>query len=109
MTKIIGKNINITDTAVVSDGVEITVNTAVTAVASNDDRLGLEISITVQDAWVRKMPAATDASTRKGTIIMAGGPPFRIPAGGGETLYTGEVSIINVKNGKKPVFTTTEY
>ncbi len=106
--KVAGKNLNVTDEVTVEDGVEITVNTAVVAVVLDNDRLGCEISILVQDAWVRKMPAATDGSTRKGELIEKGGT-FSAQGKNSDTIYSGEISIMNARNGKKPVFYVTRY
>lgn len=106
--RIDGKNLNVTDEVIVEDGVEITVNTAVVAVTSDALRLGCEITIREQDAWVRKMPAATDGSTRKGEFIEKGGV-FSAQSNKSDTIYSGEISIINARDGRNPVFYVTRY
>ena len=105
MVAIIGRNINTHDTATVADEVEITVNTAVTAVSSNAARLYVAITILDKDAFIRLIPAATDASTRKG-IFLKKNETYELPA---DNIYTGEISIINKKNNEKPTYYVTEF
>lgn len=105
MANRIGRNQNLNDTATVSDGVEITVDTAVTAVSTNSERIYLAITIKDKDAWIRFITAATDASTRKGVYIKKD-QTYELPT---DNIYTGEVSIINKKNNEKPTFYITEF
>lgn len=97
--------LNTNTAATVLDEVEITVNTAVTASASKGDRMYWAVTILDKDAFIRFLPAATDASTRKG-IFLKKNTTYEMPAG---TIYTGEISIINKKNGEKPTYYITEF
>ena len=105
MSLMIGRNVNTNDIASVDDEVEITVNTAVTALAANPRRIYVAISIKEKDAWIRLMPSATDNSTRKG-IYLKKDQTYELPT---DNVYTGEVSIINKKNNEKPKFYITEF
>ncbi|MBL4940970.1 MAG: hypothetical protein JKY81_04830 [Colwellia sp.] len=105
MADITGRNINTRDAATVDDEVKITVNTAVVAVAANEDRLYLAISIIDKDAFIRLMPAATDGSERKG-IFLKKNTTYEFPT---DNIYVGEISIINKKNNEKPVYYVTEF
>lgn len=100
-----GRNSNTNDTASVADEVEITVNTAVTALVANTRRIYVAITIKDKDAWIRLMPAATDATTRKG-IYLKKDQTYELPT---DNVYIGEVSIINKKNNEKPTFYITEF
>lgn len=105
MALILGRNRNSNTAATVADLVEITGNVAVTAIASNTLRIMCIISITKEDAWIRFLPAATDNSTRKG-IFLKKDQEYSIPT---DNVYTGEISIINAKDNKKPQFSISEY
>ena len=100
-----GRNINTREAANVVNEVKITVNTAVTAVAVNSKRLFLAISIQDKDAYIRFMPAATEPSERKGIYIKKN-VTYELPT---DNIYTGEISIINKKNGEKPIYFITEF
>ena len=104
MVVTIGKNTNISTEPTVDDGVEITGNVAVTAVSENLQRVRVIITIDVADAFIRMMPAATDNSVRKGILVRAG-MTWEMEEG---TEYPGEISIINAKNNRKPVFYVTQ-
>ncbi|MBL4891459.1 MAG: hypothetical protein JKX91_06490 [Rhizobiaceae bacterium] len=105
MARIEGRNLNTSDTATVDAEVKITGNVAVTAIAANPDRFYVCISIVDKDAYIRLLPAATDNGVRKG-IFMKKNTNYELPA---DNLYTGEISIINKKNGEKPVYFVTEF
>jgi len=105
MVQTIGRNTNTNDTATVANEVQITVNTAVTALSANADRIYVAITILDKDAWIRFIPAATDASTRKG-IYVKKNAVYEMPT---DNIYIGEVSIINKKNGEKPKYLITEF
>jgi len=92
-----GANINTNTVATVSNEVEITGNVAVVAVADNPTRIKVVITITKFDAWVRFIPAATDNTIRKG-ILVEKDTQFTMPP---REIYTGEISIINVKKWTK--------
>ena len=100
-----GRNSNKNDEAVVSDGVEILTNSAVVGSQENSDRIYLAITITTRDAFVRLMPAATEPTTRKG-VFLKKDQLYELPT---DTIYTGEVSIINKKDNEKPKYYITEF
>lgn len=100
-----GRNANTNDEATVDDEVEITGNVAVSAVPVNVARIYVAISILSEDAFVRFIPAATDNSTRKGVFVPKNST-YELPT---DNMYTGEISIINAKNNKKPLYYITEY
>ena len=97
--------INKTDTATVTDFVKITVNTAVTASASNEDRTYWSVTIKSKDAYIRFMPSTTQPSERKGIFIKKD-QIYEMPI---DKIYTGEISIINKKNNEKPEYSVTTY
>jgi hypothetical protein len=100
-----GANANTNDESTVSDFVKITVNTAVVAEVANALRMYWAVTITDKDAFIRFIPAATDASTRKG-IFLKKDQTYEMPA---DNIYTGEISIINKKNNEKPEYSITTY
>ena len=105
MPQTIGSNRNVNDEATVDAGVAISTDLAVLAVAANNQRTSLHITVLVRDAWIRLIPAATDNAVRKGIFVVAGSSYIMQP----DNIYTGEVSIINVKNNATPEFYVTEY
>lgn len=105
MAKTIGSNRNVNDAATVTNGVALSTNLAVLAVAANTERISLTITVTTRDAWIRLIPAATDNAVRKGMLIESG-HHYRMDT---DNVYTGEISIINALNNAKPVFYVTEY
>jgi|TARA_R110000803_G_scaffold157317_1_gene221743 hypothetical protein len=82
-------------------------NSASTAVPANSARNSLSIAITVNDAWIRLMPSATDSTVRKGFPVSAG-QTWILPTSWWRSLYSGEVSIINAVDGQAPVYYVTE-
>lgn len=96
---------NSNDVATVTNENEITVDTAVVASVSNPARMYWAVTILDKDAWIRFIPAATDASERKGIYIKKN-ITYEMPT---DTIYEGEISIINQKNNEKPTFYITEF
>lgn len=105
MTKRKSGNINTHDEATVDDEVEVTVNNAVIALASNPVRFYASITVLDKDAFIRFMPASTETTERKG-IFLKKNTTYELPT---FSIYTGEISIINKKNNEKPTFYVTEY
>jgi hypothetical protein len=105
MALVEGGNLNKNTDATVDDGVEITGNVAVTAVSANNKRIRVAITITKFDVWIRPIPATTDNAVRKGELITKD-TTFVLES---NAIYTGEISIINVQNGQKPLYYVTEY
>lgn len=101
----VGRNINIADESRVYAGVEILINSAVTAILPNPKRLFLSITITGKDAWIRMTPASEDPLERKG-IRLKKDQTYEFPI---DNVYTGEVSIINKKDNEKPIYYITEF
>ena len=105
MSRNIGRNINVDDTAIVNSMVETTDNNALTVLDANPDRLYVAISIKGQDAFIRFIPAATDTSERKGIFIKKDNT-YELPT---DNIYTGEISVINSRNNRHPEIYVTEF
>lgn len=105
MTRLVGRNVNRTDESTVNDPVTIPGDVAIVAIVAREDRMYLAITVTVRDAFVRLIPAATDNTVRKG-ILVAAGQTYELAI---DNVYTGEVSIINTRNNDNPIFFLTEY
>ena len=103
--KTIGRNTNKSDLATVSDFVKITVNTAVTVSAADDDRIYWAITLIDKDGFIRFLKAATDPSERKG-IFLKKDQTYEMPV---YNIYTGEISVINKKNNEKPEYSVTTF
>ena len=104
MAEKIGRNQNVSTTSTVDDGVVVAGNSAVVAAAANPTRTYLAVTIRDENAWVRSIPAASDPAVRKG-VFKAAGTTYEFPI---DDVYTGEVSVINDKDGKSPTFYVTE-
>ncbi len=105
MVQVIGRTQNTADTATVSDFVEVNTNNAFTVVPANERRVFLAVTILDKDAYIRFLPASVDTTSRKGIYIKKNLTYEMSP----DNIYTGEVSIINKKNGEKPEFSVTEF
>lgn len=96
---------NTNDTATVTDVIEITVDTAVAVSVANERRIYFSIQVQTKGAYIRLIPAATGPNDRKG-IRLINGQFYEMPV---DNIYTGEISIINLKNNDKPKYSVTEY
>ena len=105
MTLVIGRNVNSNTEATVTDVYVVSTNSAETIVAVNTNRVYLAITVLTRDCWIRLMPAATDASTRKGIYLLAG-QTYELPT---DNIYLGEVSVINTQVNRTPNIYTTEF
>ena len=85
----------------------VTGDSANTAVSANTNRGSLEIYVEGADAWIRLLPAATDAGVRKGSFVRSG-QTWSMPNSWWRRTYTGEVSIINAVDGQSPTYYVTE-
>lgn len=105
MAKQVGRNRNITDTAV-TDVVNVNSSTAQTLVAANPDRIGLIVSNdSNQELWIRYYPAADD-NDQKGIFLENNrSGHWEMPT---DNIYTGEVSVIMDSGGTKTI-SFTEY
>jgi len=99
------RNINTNDTATIALAGSISGNVAVLCVSANDDRIYVAITVTKKGAFVRLEPAATSNATRQG-VLVSKDATYELPS---DNMYTGEISIINIKTGDKPTFYVTEY
>lgn len=105
MVQIIGRTQNTSDTAIVTDFVEVNTDNAFTVSPANKRRVFFAITILEKDAYIRFVPASTDPAIRKGIFIKKNLTYEMAP----DNIYTGEVSIINKKGGEKPQFSITEF
>lgn len=106
MTAIIGRNQNTAATATVPNGVTMTIGTtAETVIGVNLKRVRLAISVRGFDAFIRFIPASTDANTRKGEFITKDSPALILE---GNDMFTGEISIINAQGAQTPTYFVQE-
>ena len=104
----LGKNRNVHDEAVISDGVELNNSTIVTIAAANDQRIFFHVNnnSSLQAAWIKLQAASVD-DDKKGIILLKRLEPngrWEMPS---ENIYTGEISAI-ADNGTPTVY-VTEY
>lgn len=104
MAEQIERNQNSSDSSTVAAGIPTVSNDAITISAANERRTFISVTVRAEDGWIREIPAATDAAVRKGIFLLKG-TTFTFPV---DDLYKGEVSGINDKNNKNPVFYVTE-
>lgn len=92
MTKVIGRNINVNDTAILSSAIALNASTSVLVQAANTNRIFYAISNPEnKDIWLKKQSAASD-NDKKGIFVPRGGY-WEMPA---DNIYTGEISAIAV-------------
>jgi hypothetical protein len=91
--------------ATVTAGVTLITNLATVLSVSNTLRIYFSVTTTDEPVWIRFIPAATDNAVRKG-IFLPTNATYEMPS---DNIYTGEISVINVKNGKNPITYATEF
>lgn len=104
MTRLIGRNVNQDDDAIVSDPITIG-NTAQTVLAPNPERLYVAISARQRDVFVRFMPASEEPNNSKG-ILVPRNNTYELPT---DNIYTGEISVITVQGVQTAKIYVTEF
>jgi len=108
MAKSIGRNVNVTDTAVVASGVALNTSTSTTISVANAERIVLHVSndSNANGFWL-KMQAASVDDDKKGIFItgkVQSNASWTMPP---DNIYTGEISAIADADG--PCAFVTEY
>lgn len=98
----IGRNINFNEEATIT--VVPTVDDNAITLSTPNKRHWFAITCENESGWIRFMPAATDPAGRKGMRFIPGQTKI-FPI---DDVYRGEISCINDKDGKTPIFHITE-
>lgn len=104
MTRLIGRNVNQDDDAIVNDPISVG-NTAQTVLPPNSERLYVAISARQRDVFVRFIPASEEPNNKKG-ILVPRNNTYELPT---DNIYTGEISVITVQGNQSASIYVTEF